>query len=325
MDVTIGKTSLRAVSMRRGRIAWAAEATYQDASDLARVLAALAAERPRGLRRAAVTLTADLARVKTLNGLPPLGRADLAAHVRLRSRRYFLQNGVPFVTDAMPLAGSQSLGGSRAAQLAGAPLPIIESILEGLTAAGLECDDIVPADTDLSLVPDGARNLRRVVLRRSVLRWAGISAAAFALAGTSWIVSEARAERGAIRELASIKPALDDALMVQRDLDAATDALGVMTAAQSGKASRSRFLAGLTRALPDSVFLVGLRLEGDGTGSLSGYAPQAAAVVARLERGGIVRSPSLEGPTTREVIGGRALERFAIRFRLPPAPEQMPR
>ncbi len=43
--------------------------------------------------------------VKTIAGLPKLSRCDLAAHVRVNSRRYFLQNGHPLVTDARPTPG----------------------------------------------------------------------------------------------------------------------------------------------------------------------------------------------------------------------------
>ncbi len=321
VDLTIGPAQLHAAVLRRGRVVWAADAVYQDAGDLAQALAALAAERPGGVRRAAVTLTAGVARVKTVEGLPALERNDLAAHVRLHSRRYFLQNGVALVTDAMPLPGSQANGEPPVALLAGAPLPIVEAILEGLNAAGLGCVGIVAADTALSLVPDRMRERARATLQRSVLRWGAICAAATLLAGASWFGSEVHNERAAERELARLKPALDGALAVQRDLDAAHDALGAIAAAQAGKMYRARFLARLTSALPDSAFLVGLRLEPDGTGSLSGYAPRAAAVVAQLERRGIVRTPTLEGPTSREVVAGRELERFAIRFRLPLATE----
>ncbi len=107
---------------------------------------------------------------------------------------------------------------------------------------------------------------------------------------------------------------------MQRDLDAANEALEVLAATQADKAYRGRLLADLTRSLPDSSFLVSLRLEADGTGSLSGYAAHAAAVVAGLEHSDIIRDPSLEGATTREAVSGRELERFAMRFRLPARP-----
>lgn len=328
LGLAVDATRIAAVALRRGHAVWAAEATYAGPDDLAAALAALAAERPRGARRASVALSSDLVRVKTIEGLPRLRRRDLVAHVRLNSRRYFLQNGCALVTDAQ-----QSAQGTL---MAGAPARLVEAIADGLDGAGLRCTAIlpaallragpVPADVaraaalapaaPVSLLPDGLRAEAARDVARSLRRWAVVAVLSLGLAALSWFLALARAERGAERELRRLRPAVEAALAAERDLDATGQALAAFAAAQSELPRRARFLADLTRALPDSGFLVSLRLDPDGAGVLSGYAPHAAAALARLERTGLVRGAAFDGPTTREVVAGREVERFALRFRL---------
>ena len=338
MGILVDAACVSAVAVRRGRIVWAAESHYAEPSELAQVLGALAAERPRGAREASVALAEGVARVKTVEGLPRLKRRDLVAHVRLNSRRYFLQNGVPLVTDAMPLRQAGAL-------LAGAPVPLVEAVVAGLAAAGIACRSITPAELlpttsvtlplpeglsdgaraafriasappgTLSLMPEQARARQARDRVASIRRWAAAAAAAIVLCAAGWTVGQWRLRTRAEQELEQLKPSLHAALSARRDLEATDHALGLMAAMESGSARRGRFLAELTRALPDSAFVVSLRLDPDGAGSLSGYAPRAAAIVARLERAGLVRRAALEGPVTREVVAGRELERFALRFR----------
>jgi len=315
LDIVVESARVTAAARRGGRVVWSAEAAYDGVTDLAQVLAGLAAERPRWAKRAKVVLAAGVARVKTVQGLPALTRADLAAHVRLHARRYFLQNGVPLVTDAMPAPG-RSTGAAPAALLAGASVLLIEAIVQGLEAAHLHCESIAPAEAALSLLPDSARLRRLAVQHRATLRWGVAALAGVMLAGASWFGALYRAQRDALAELDRLKPALAGATAVRRDVEAADEALAVLAAAESARLRRARFLADLTTALPDSAFLVSVRLEADGSGSLNGYARDAAAVVARLARSPVTRNVSLDGATNREVVGGRELERFAIRFRV---------
>jgi hypothetical protein len=276
--------------------------------------------------------------VKTLRGLPRLAAEHLAAHVQLHSRRYFLQNGIPLVTDATPIAPADS----GLALAAAAPVPLVEAIARGLEAAKLECRTIVPlslispgASNDpfaaaravaqspvvpLALLPDVTRSERRARERRSFLTWGVVAASSVALAIGAWFAVQIRSERVAERELAHIRPAVESAIAVRSDLDATDDALAVLSRAAVGRAHRVRLLAELTRALPDSGFLVSVRLEPDGRGSLAGYAPSAAQVLARLERTGTIAHGVMDGPVTREVVAGKERERFAIRFDVPAQP-----
>jgi len=339
LGIAVEEGRVSAAALRLGRLVWAAEATYADVTDLAHVLASLAAERPRGHRRARVALGPGLARVKEVDGLPKLRRADLVAHVRLTSRRYFLQNGVALVTDALPLRARP--GGGGRALLAAAPLPLVEAVTTGLEAAGLACDAIIPSQTlariaaasegderfgdartvamarrwQLVLAPDGARAERARRDRRALGVWALLATASMVLAGASWFGASLRQERTTVREIARLRPAFEVALDVRRDLDATTEALGVLAAAERTRHFRARVLASLADALPDSAFLVNLRLNADGTGSMAGYAPRAAVLVTRLGRSQRFQDLALDGPVTREAVAGREWERFAVRFR----------
>jgi len=305
-----------AVLLRGQRTMWAAEVSYDGTEDLERALAALAAERPRRVRAATVGLGPDVARVKTLGRLPRLAAEHLAAHVQLHSRRYFLQNGVPLVTDARAIAGDPGR-----ALAAATPAPVIEAIARGLESAGLECLTIGPiGNPELALVPASMRAGRIAAARRSLWRWASAASASLALAVGMWFFVQLRAERAAEQELARIRPAVEGAMAVRSDLDGTDDALATLSRAAAGRAHRVRVLADLAGALPDSAFLVSVRLDMDGRGSLAGYAPNAAHVLARLERAGAIAHGVMDGPVTREVIAGTERERFAIRFDVPAQP-----
>jgi uncharacterized iron-regulated membrane protein len=217
----------------------------------------------------------------------------------------------------------------------------VEAVTTGLEAAGLACDAIVPSQTlariaaasegderfgdartvamarrwQLALAPDGARADRARRDRRALGVWALLATASMVLAGASWFGAALRQERTAVREIARLRPAFEAALDVRRDLDATTEALGVLAAAERTRHFRARVLASLADALPDSAFLVNLRLNADGTGSMAGYAPRAAVVVTRLGRSQRFQDLALDGPVTREVLAGREWERFAVRFR----------
>ncbi|MEO7333277.1 MAG: hypothetical protein ABIZ71_04980, partial [Gemmatimonadales bacterium] len=67
-------------------------------------------------------------------------------------------------------------------------------------------------------------------------------------------------------------------------------------------------------ALPDSAFLTQIRVDSAGVGLVAGAARRPAAVLAALEGKGGVAAPRFEGRTSRDVVSGRPVERFAIGF-----------
>lgn len=281
-----------------------------------------------------MALEEGLAQRKTVERMPPLAARDLAAHVALLPRRYFLMNGVTLVTDAVPL-GRGARNGHRAVLLAAASEPLVTAVAEGVRAAGLMLEAIAPAAefaangdvafaaaagarSRLSLLPGAARAAADRARRTGARRWLVAGLASLVLAGCTYLFALAHERRAAEAELARLAPAVRHALAARRDLGATTDALGFLARADRGRPRRAALLASLTRALPDSAFVVSIRLGADGRGTLSGYARRAGAVVAALERVNGLRGAALEGPVTREVVGGKEWDRFTIRFTVVP-------
>ncbi len=354
LGISVEVGCVRALVLAGGRVVWAAEAAYAGLDDLADVLARLAAERPRGTRSARVTLGAGLAQVKVVDGLPRLPARDLAAHVALQPRRYFLANGASLVTDAIPHTRRNGTA-HRAALLAAAPEPLVEAVAAGVRAAGLAIESIAPAGAlpdlssgdaaalhslghgaeryagalaaaascgnGLTLLPASLRRRSARLRASSARRWAMAGALSLALAAIGHVTALARQGTRAERELARMHATLEQALAARRDLDAASEALGFLGRQEAERSRRALLLSRVTRALPDSAFLAAIRLEADGRGTCVGYASRAAAVVAALERVPGIVGPALEGPVTREVLGPREWDRFTVRFRTNPSEE----
>jgi hypothetical protein len=351
LGIAIGREELRAVAVSRRKVVWAAQARWSGAADLAEALSRLVTERPRGVHEVRVALEEGVCQRKVVERLPPLGARDLASHVALLPRRYFLQDGGALVTDATWLRGG---GGNRKSRgpalLAAAAEPLVAAVAEGLRAAGLKLCALAPAadfvppgvmgdGQALEAVPDGeslqsayaaaagrlpalglfpepfraaGRRGRRAAAMRVLI--AGISC--IALAAACYVASLLRQWRSAEAELERSSPAVERALAVRRDLDASTEALAFLSRAEAGRPRLAQLLADLTGALPDSAFIAFLRVDGERRGTLVGYAPAAGRVVTALERVAAVEAPALDGPVMRDALGGREWDRFTIRFRL---------
>ncbi|HEX9611939.1 MAG TPA: PilN domain-containing protein [Gemmatimonadales bacterium] len=149
LGISVSRTMLRAVGVARGRVVWAAQRPRDDGDPLADALLALAAERPRGARTARVALASDCCQVKILTELRGVSPAQLRRAVALRPARWFLQNGGPLVTAGAPLA-------HRRLVIAAAESALLCEIGEGVAAAGLRLDGIVPATLGMAaLLPGG--------------------------------------------------------------------------------------------------------------------------------------------------------------------------
>ena len=188
-----------------------------------------------------------------------------------------------------------------------------------LAAMGTEAAHFAPAYAatrsrprlDLSPPSRGAARRGRIRQRRRVV--AASAAALWLLALASYagrLAVTAQATRSA---LAATAPAVDTALALRRNLDAATATLATIAAAERSRSRELPLLAALTGALGDSTYLVAFRAEQDGTLRLVGYAPAATRVLAELESVPMLTGAKLEGPVTREAApSGQALDRFAI-------------
>jgi hypothetical protein len=349
LGVAIEAGQVRAVAVTHGRVTWAGEAEYANHADLADVLARLAAERPARVRTVRVALGAALADRKVVETMPKLAARDLARHVALQPRRYFLASGVPLVTDAVPF-GRRNGNGHRPALIAAAPEPLLDAIAAGVRAAGLTPEAIAPAadfSTEASddrlgplrhlgdagaryatayaaatrsprllLLPASLRERNQRDRALSGRRWVIAGALSLALGAVSYVGALARQRSGAEAELLRLRHGVTSALAARADLDRVTDALAFLSGVEQRRSHHAALLARVTAALPDSAFLAAFRVDPDGRSMLAGYAPRAADVVAALEHVAGLSEPALEGPVTREVQGTREWDRFTVRFRV---------
>jgi hypothetical protein len=165
----------------------------------------------------------------------------------------------------------------------------------------------------LQLLPADTRAARTSVTRRRLLRVTTLAGALWLLGGAICTARLAIISSEARRELAINAVAIDSALMIRRELDAARGALADFATAERGRSQTLTLVAEATRVLGDSAFLVALRIEPNGLVRVVGFAPSASRVVANLERVVALRDVQLEGQVTREAAGGgRERERFAI-------------
>lgn len=176
----------------------------------------------------------------------------------------------------------------------------------------------------LLLLPAGSRAALACRALTSVRRVLMAGVATWALAAGVYSARVLVSSRHVENELAALGPRVDSALVLRRDLDAATRALGMIEVARRQRSRSLALLGELTAALDDSTVIIALRVSPDSTVRLAGYAPAASRVLAQLERVRALRNSRLEAPTTRETIawggGTRDWDRFAILARLEPGP-----
>ncbi len=141
LGMSVGATTVRAVLVQDGTIAWAGEAVHAKA-DLPTVIGHLAAESGKVVRRSRVVLERDVVQLRTVSPAPPLKPRALRRYVALESPRLFRKNGAPIVTDGIRVAG-ETQGGVLWA--AAAEEPLLERILAGSAEAGLSVESVGPA------------------------------------------------------------------------------------------------------------------------------------------------------------------------------------
>ncbi|HLB38654.1 MAG TPA: PilN domain-containing protein [Gemmatimonadales bacterium] len=168
----------------------------------------------------------------------------------------------------------------------------------------------------LDLLPKETKAARARVVRKRLQLTAAVGAALWVAAGAVRVARLEVLGRAVERELGSLQPAVDSAVVRRRDLTAARAALGTIQDARGHRSRALVLLADLTTRLGDRAFLAGFQLSADSTVRLVGYAPQAARVLAQLERAPWVRDVRFEAPVMRERVstgaGGEDLERFSL-------------
>ncbi len=165
----------------------------------------------------------------------------------------------------------------------------------------------------LQLLPADTRAARERAARRAILRFGFVAVLLWLLAGAIYGTRLYVAATTARRELDTQAAAVDSALALRRELDAARATLAEFAAAEHGRSRQLELVAALAKALGDSAYIVTLRVGPDATVRLAGYAPSAPRAVADLEKARVLEGVRLEGPVTRERIpSGAERDRLAI-------------
>ncbi len=311
VQVTAG--ALHAGAWERGAPVWAASASYAESAQLPDALRALLAGADPRLRSGPVCVDAarPLAQCRRLADLPPVRRQRLVQLIQAAESRLFRRNGTPLVVAAAWEPGT----GPRVAIAAAMDLTLLDGIASALAEAGLEPVEVRPMDAPtLRLDPPARRAARGAALRRSTRQWAlGALLAWGGVAGAGLLRLEAE-RRHVLAELTRLEAPAAAVAAARTALRDAEQMVRTIDLAQRHEGDLRRRLTAVAAALPDSVVLAALALGPGGTGSLSGYAPRASALLAALGRMSEGAAPRLDGRPVREVRWGREWERFALTF-----------
>src|SRR5947207_5840131 len=168
LQLTIGERSARAEATQGDVTLWAGEAGYESPSDLAEVIARLAAAPSQRCRRLRVTLEKPPAQTRTLTDLPPVRQRELRSLVANQAGRFFRRNGAALGTDATWIVN----GGGRITQAAAVEEPLVLAVMSGANQAGLVVESITAAGVSaaLQLLPNTERVTRGRMRRRMVMR-----------------------------------------------------------------------------------------------------------------------------------------------------------
>jgi len=144
LGLSVGHRQVRAVLLTRHRdaIDWAGAAEWETVDELSEAIGRLAADTARPVRSVRVVLERDVIQTRTIDPAPRLGERAVRRYVALEASRLFRKNGAPLVTDAAII----TVDGSRRALWAVAVSePVVQAVLQGCSAAGLNVEGIGPA------------------------------------------------------------------------------------------------------------------------------------------------------------------------------------
>jgi hypothetical protein len=384
LGLAVGAAVVRAALVEGSALSWAGSAPYAGLEDLAEVIARLAGEAGRPVKRVRVALTREVVQMRTVHPAPPLKSRDAPKYVGLEVGRLFRKNGVPLVTNGVLIQVTKA---ERALWAAATPESLLKAILDGCAQAGMVVEAVAPsAETlpaalklpettsdiaipneggterltlgaggvwrsrwsrrvepftgswveglsqvngdavgvapayaaavrlpTLALLPETNRLAWRRRNQRQLTKVAGIGVALWLFAAVVYLGRLSLAYSRTTSLLNDLRGAADSVLNLRRDLDAGRLTLATIARARADRSQSLRLLSDLTKALPDSVTLIALDVQADGTVRLTGYAPRAAAALAGVARIPTLAGAALDGPVTRETVAGVGdRERFTL-------------
>jgi hypothetical protein len=312
LQLTIGERSARAEATQGNVTLWAGEAGFESPSDLAEVIARLAAAPSERCRRLRVTLERPPAQTRTLPDLPPVPPRELRALVANQAGRFFRRNGAPLVTDATWVTN----GVGRVTHAAAVEEPLVLAIVAGAAEAGLVVESIAAAgmSPQLQLLPNAERAVRARAGRRALARLAIGACIAWLVAGVLFGVRLMIERRDVEAQLAAADAPLAAMRDVRREMRTAEAMVLGLAEARRSRGEALTTLARVNGAMPDSAVLTSYTWRSNGSGVIAGAGRRAADVLAAVERSHAAANPRIEGAIVREALGGHDWERFTIIF-----------
>jgi hypothetical protein len=159
LGLAVGAATIRAALVDGRTLTWAGSAPYAGLGDLAEVIARLAGEAGRPIKRVRVALTREIVQVRTVHPAPPLKSRNAPRYVGLEGGRLFRKNGVPLVTDGTLIQVTKT---ERALWAAATSEPLLKAILDGCAQAGLVVEAVAPSAETLPAaleLPEGGNDI----------------------------------------------------------------------------------------------------------------------------------------------------------------------
>ncbi|MBI4501454.1 MAG: PilN domain-containing protein [Gemmatimonadetes bacterium] len=173
----------------------------------------------------------------------------------------------------------------------------------------------------IAFVPTALQSARTRYQRRFTIAViaAGIVAwiAAGLIYGSRLHVESTRA-RAVIQRL---QPEVNEILAAEQEMGKFDAAFGTVADIDAGRSRDLELLATLSRALPDSVYLVSISCA-DRFVDIAGYGIRAGAAIAKLATTDGIEDVNVNGPVTLELRDGVSWERFAAKFTWNPETSQ---
>lgn len=161
LGLAVGRDSIRAVLVERGKLTWVGSAEYGTPAELTEAIARLASEAGRPVRRARIALVRDVVQLRTIHPAPPIRARDAGRYVGLEAARLFRKNGEALVTDGALVT---VVKGDRALWAAGAPEPVLTAALDGCAQAGLAVEALAPSAETLAASVQTSRPTDEIVI-----------------------------------------------------------------------------------------------------------------------------------------------------------------
>lgn len=319
--VRVGGGTVEAVATRGRELVWHETVVWGADVSLAAALAVAVADAP-GAAEITVAFARPVLQVRVLADLPRIGSRGLRRAVAVQPQRFFrTRGGESLVTDATWRHDGPPWRRKRdtpsVAVAAAVPEVLVSAVDEAATELGWSRVIVTaeaPGTGHLRFVTGAARVVRRAAILREARRWAMAAVAVWIAAVATIAVRFIQRERRVTAALAAVAPAARSAAAARAELERLSAMERTVVATHRGAWQTLQHIGDIALALPDSAFLMSLEIDSSASGTLTGAAPRAAAVVTALDRSGATVNPRLVGPAVREMMPGRSVERFVVAF-----------